>query len=89
MARDGNPDSVEILETERQGATLLIHTRDGSDGRLGKAHDDYWRAITDVNGRLITVSALSLDSRPVSSDAARETVESTTRTIRALNKDAS
>lgn len=89
MAHDGNPDSVEILETEREGAALLIHTRDSSDGRLGSARDDYWRAITDVNGRLITISALSFDARPVSSEAARETVSRTTAKIRALNKPGS
>ena len=85
LARDGRASSVEILETEREGDTLYIHTRDSSGGRLGAARDDYWRAITDVNGRLITVSALSLDSRPANSSAAREAVEETTEYIRALN----
>lgn len=86
MARDGKPDSVEILETKRRGGALLIHARDSSGGRIDQARDTYWRAITDVNGRLITVSALSFDSRPVSSATARRTVEDTTRAIRALNK---
>ena len=85
MAGDGRPDSVEILETKRRGNALLIHTRDFSRGGVGDTRDDYWRAITDVNGRLVTVSALSLDSRPMSSAAARQTVEATTAQIRAMN----
>ncbi|MDJ1016874.1 MAG: hypothetical protein QNJ35_10210 [Paracoccaceae bacterium] len=84
LARDGEAESVRILETRREGEALLIHAVDRS-GVPAEAAEDYWRALFDVNGRFVTVSLISLAEDPVSRAAGLATLEAQMSLLRAEN----
>jgi len=50
LARDGDEDHVKIVQMQSDGRGLLLHLNDDVAG-------DYWRAITGIKGRLVTISA--------------------------------
>ncbi|MEX5730089.1 hypothetical protein Ga0609869_003442 [Rhodovulum iodosum] len=66
LARDGRAASVTILETRNGDGLFLLHARDTSAGRDAGLRDDYWRAIFEVNGRVVTASVLPFEARPIS-----------------------
>jgi len=50
LARSGKAKDVALIETRSVPGALLIHLKDTSLG-------SYWRAVTALNGRLVTISA--------------------------------
>ena len=50
LARSGKAKDVALIETRSAPGALLIHLKDAALG-------SYWRAITALNGRLVTISA--------------------------------
>jgi hypothetical protein len=58
LARDGNPGHVQILQQQIAGNSLLLHLNDRVSG-------DYWRAITAIKGRLVTISAAGTAQAPL------------------------
>ena len=70
LARDGDPDHVQIVQTQSAGRGLLLHLRDQVTG-------DYWRAITAIKGRLVTISASGVAGAPLTSAQARGLVMDT------------
>lgn len=65
LARDGNADSVRLLESKRDGELLYLHAQD--DSELPGVASDYWRALFGLNGRLISVTLLGISGRPITS----------------------
>jgi len=70
LARDGNADHVQILEVQNYGRGLLLHLND-------KVAGDYWRAITALKGRLVTISASGVTGAPLTTIQARALVTDT------------
>jgi hypothetical protein len=70
LARDGDPDHVQIVQTQSADRGLLLHLRDQVAG-------DYWRAITAIKGRLVTISASGVAGAPLTSAQARALVTDT------------
>lgn len=70
LARDGDPDHVQIMQTQRAGRGLLLHLNDQVAG-------DYWRAITAIKGRLVTISASGVADAPLTPVQARVLVTDT------------
>lgn len=69
LARDGRADSVVVEQMFDRDGLFLLRARDRSAGLDAGLRDDYWRAIFDVNGRIVTASVVGFDARPIS-DAA-------------------
>lgn len=65
LARDGDAESVRLLESKRDGERLYLHAKD--DSALPGVSTDYWRALFGLNGRLVSVTLLGLSGRPISS----------------------
>lgn len=65
LARDGDAESVRLLESTRDGERLFLHTKD--DSALPGVSSDYWRALFALNGRLVSITLLGLSGRPISS----------------------
>ena len=65
LARDGRPESVDLLEVATSDDTLFLHALDTSGGPLNTG-DDYWRAIFDIEGRFVSVSLTSVEPKQVS-----------------------
>ena len=70
LARDGNPDHVHILAVQSAGRGVLLHLDDQVAGA-------YWRAITAIKGRLVTISASGVAGEPLTQTQARRLVVDT------------
>lgn len=84
LSRDGHPDSVEIIETRVDGNALYLHARDPGGRRKGMA-DDYWRALLNVNERLVILSVNSSSARPLAEREGQRTLDAFAARIRAAN----
>ncbi|MEO6301498.1 MAG: cation transport ATPase, partial [Paracoccaceae bacterium] len=80
LARDGKADHVQVVATAAAAAegTLYLHLNDLIAG-------EYWRAITTVSGRLVTVSASGAQGAPLTPDQGRSLVTATVRAVQASN----
>jgi hypothetical protein len=70
LARDGRAQHVQIVETQSAGRGLLLHLNDQVAG-------DYWRAITAIKGRLVTISASGVAEAPLTPAQGRALVTAT------------
>ncbi|MBN2907654.1 MAG: hypothetical protein JXJ18_13170 [Rhodobacteraceae bacterium] len=66
LARDGRPGSIAIDEMRDRDGLFLIHARDRSAGLASGLRDDFWRAIFEVNGRIVTASVVGMEAQPFS-----------------------
>lgn len=78
LARSGRARDVQILSASQQGDLFLLRLK---DRRLG----DYWRAVTGVRGRLVTVSATGAPGEALPPEAGRALVVSLAEKIRRIN----
>jgi hypothetical protein len=74
LARDGRAEHVAVDRMFARDGLFLIHARDRSAGLGPGLHDDYWRAIFEVNGRLVTASAVGIDKAPIGNDVVLSTL---------------
>jgi len=68
LSRSGRADTVRVFDVRTADDVLYIRLRDTSAGKLPGMSDDYWRALLDVNGRLVTISVIGFDERPMTPD---------------------
>lgn len=61
LSRDGTAESVEILDTDIRGDTVVLHAIDRS-GLPRQTAEEYWRALFEIDGRVVTVSLVPLDT---------------------------
>lgn len=81
LARDGKPGHVLVVATVADQDILFLHLVDLAAG-------DYWRAITGLHGRLVTVSASGAQGAPLTPDEGRRLVADTVRALKAANPPA-
>lgn len=74
LSRDGKAETVELIETLGKDGVFYIHARDSSTDTLTGAGDEYWRALFDVKGRIVSVSVVGLEDYPISTAAGFETL---------------
>ncbi|AZQ68745.1 hypothetical protein EF888_17400 [Silicimonas algicola] len=83
LARDGQPGSVRIVETRRTGSLLFLHARDMS--ALPGASDDVWKALFDLDGRVVSISLFGLEDRPIARDEGLSTLAAQVDELKAAN----
>ena len=86
LARDGRPESVEILETRQQSDLFLIHVEDRSGKQAPGAAQRYWRALFELDGRFVTLSLVSPDDQPIDAEAGFDTLVAQASRMRAANR---
>ncbi len=86
LARDGNAGSVELLESRLEGDLLLLHARDESPNRISGLEPEYWRALFDLNGRLITLSIHEFEGKPLPDGTALRTLRAFAERLRQINR---
>lgn len=84
LSRSGTADSVEILETEVDGDTLVLHAVDRS-GVPDKTSEEYWRALFSIGGRVVTVSLVAADAEQASDAAWRAALEEQIAEMKSAN----
>lgn len=85
LSRTGDPATVKVLDTTGRGDVFYVHARDTSAAIAQRADEEYWRAIFNVKGRIVSASVMGLKDRPISSDTARQLLDRFVAQIRGLN----
>lgn len=85
LSRDGKTQTVEVIETLGRNEAFYIHARDSSTGTLAGAGDEYWRALFNVKGRIISASVVSLKEKPISTTEGFETLGAFADRIKRVN----
>lgn len=85
LSRDGKAKTVEVIETLGRGGAFYIHARDSSTGTLAGAGDEYWRALFNVKGRIVSASVVALEDFPISKSEGFNTLGAFAQRIRRVN----
>jgi hypothetical protein len=85
LSRDGNADTVEVVKTLDRDGVFYIRARDSSSDTLAGAADEYWRALFDVNGRIVSASVFGLREHPIPSATGFDVLQGFTNRIRTQN----
>ncbi|MEY4697330.1 MAG: hypothetical protein RIT14_1758 [Pseudomonadota bacterium] len=80
LSRDGQAADVAVLESAMEGGAFLMRLRDGAVG-------EYWRAVTDLRGRLVTLSVNGAEgaARDLPPDEGRALLMAALAALRAAN----
>lgn len=71
LARDGNPGSIDLVDSARKGEMLILHAHDRSAEALPGLERDQWRAIFALEDHIVSASVSALEARPLSPDSGR------------------
>lgn len=85
LSRDGRAETVTVIETLERGGAFYIHARDSSTDTLAGAGEEYWRALFNIKGRIISASVVSLKDAPISTTEGFDTLGAFIAQIRAVN----
>ena len=66
LSRSGDPQTVRVLDTVSKGDVLYIYAQDTSEGYAPNMSSKHWRAVFDVQGRIVSVAVLGFESQPIS-----------------------
>ena len=58
LSRSGKAEDVSILEMEDRDGVFIIHLRDEGKASLPGTKSEYWRAMLNLQGRILTVSVI-------------------------------
>jgi len=89
LSRDGKAETVEVIETLGRNGAFYIHARDSSTDTLAGAGGEYWRALFNVKGRIVSASVVSLKEFPISKTEGFNTLGAFADRIKAQNAVAS
>lgn len=78
LARSGRPGDVSVVKVSMSGEDFLLFLNDRISGT-------YWRAITGLSGRLVTVSVAGTAEVPLTPERARVILDSTLAAMRRAN----
>lgn len=78
LSREGRAADVRVLEAVGRTDAFFLHVEDRSVG-------DYWRALTGVRGRLVTVSVAGPEGQALPPAKGRALVESAVTALRKAN----
>ncbi|MEE9388128.1 MAG: hypothetical protein V3U96_05930 [Paracoccaceae bacterium] len=85
LARNGDAASVQVLSSQRSQGVFMIRVRDTSPNRDSGLAQDYWRAVFDVRGRIVTLSVNAFQGRPMSNAVGRATLAEFVARVRREN----
>ena len=74
LSRDGKAQTVKVIETLGRDDVFYIHARDSSTDTLAGAGDEYWRALFNIKGRIVSASVVGLEEHPISTTDGFETL---------------
>jgi hypothetical protein len=85
LSRSGKASSVQVAQVVSLGDTLFIRASDNSPAAGEQVEPEYWRAVLAVRGRIVSLSALGLAARPLSSAAKRTVLEAFVQRVKRDN----
>ncbi len=78
LSREGRAGDVRVLEAVGVGDAFLMHVEDRAVG-------DYWRALTGVRGRLVTISVSGPEGQALPEGKGRALIEAAVAALRRAN----
>lgn len=85
LARNGDSRSVRLLSMRRRNGAFIMRLEDRSPNRVPGLSAKYWRALIDVKGRIITLSVIAFEAKPMSDAFARATLDGFINRVRQEN----
>ncbi len=85
LSRSGDASAVRVLESVNVDDALLYYVEDSGTRGQAAILDRYWRAIFDLDGRLMSATVVGIVARPLSRGAGLSTLESFTSILRIEN----
>ncbi len=68
LSRSGHAETVEIRESLAEDGVFLLYLTDRAPFSWGAVQPDYWRALLQTGGRMVTVAVLGLPDSPLARD---------------------
>lgn len=65
LSSAGSSTNVQVVSAQSFDGHVIVHFTDSGAPPLDGLGQDEWRAFTDVNGRLVTVSVRASDDAPI------------------------
>ena len=78
LSRNGRAQDVQVRQAIGRPDAFVMRLTDRAVG-------DYWRAVTGIGGRLVTISATGAEGAPLSPEAGRKLVEAAALALRRAN----
>ena len=85
LSRVSDPGTVTILDSFENDGAYYLRATDTSPGIVPDASDEYWRAYFDLNGQLVSLSAIGFNDKPLSAATGLDTVRDFTGAMRRGN----
>lgn len=86
LSRAGDPATVTVLESFVQDDAVFLHARDTAPSPLGAISEEYWRAVTLANGRLVTMTVTPYSAAPLTSAQLRKQVTAFAQSVTRANQ---
>ena len=65
LSPDGEAETVEVIEAQAGVGQVFVRARDLSGGRPAGIDPEYWRALVDVRGHLVTATLIGFEADPL------------------------
>ena len=88
LSRSGEAETVEVLDASSREGVLFLHLRDTSAFEGPRVAPQYWRALTELRGHLVTLSVLSPADGTLSPQGGLSTLEAFVREMVRANPSA-
>jgi hypothetical protein len=85
LARNGDAGSVQVLSTARSDGAFIVRASDSSPAGVQGLAQDYWRALFDIRGHIVTLTVIAFEAKPMSETAARAVLEAFVRRMKTEN----
>jgi hypothetical protein len=87
LAHSGASEDIDVLWSGTEADAFLIHARDASGERVPGLATDYWRAMTVLEGRLLSVTSARFVQAQTPNPTPKAIVQQLVSNIRASNID--
>lgn len=88
LSRSDDAKTVRVIGLARRDGVVILHARDTSPFPGQTVTPDYWRALFDLNGHIVTLSVIGIPQAPFPDSAGLALLESFVASVRAASAPA-
>lgn len=88
LSRARDPATVKVLGISRYDGVMVVHIRDVAPFPGQAVRPDYWRALFDLNGHIVTLNVFGVPEVPFSSGAGLAALKAFVARVRAASPTA-
>ncbi len=86
LSRSGWAATVAVQRAWANGGVFFLAASDASGARGQRVQPEFWRAVFDLKGRIVTLNVTGLQTRPLGPEAGRATLEAFVRQVQRENR---